>query len=56
MGAAPDATWDPVWAGSQERFFSIKGDTFTVRTGRQTHPSFPDRELWMVAVAERASD
>jgi hypothetical protein len=51
-----DATWDPVWAGFQERFFSIKDGTFTVRTGRQTHPSFPGRDLWMVAMAERASD
>lgn len=51
-----DATWDPVWAGFQERFFSIKDNTFAVRTGRQTHPSFSGRELWMVTVAERASD
>lgn len=48
-----DATWDPAWAGRQERFFSIDGDTFTVRTAPQTHPSFPNRELVMVGMARR---
>lgn len=51
-----DATWDPAWAGIQERFFSIENDTFTVRTGRQTHPSFPGRDLWMVGIAKRADE
>ncbi len=51
-----DATWDPAWAGSQERFFSIEGDVFTVRSSKQTHPSFPGRDLFMVAVAKRSSD
>ena len=51
-----DASWDPAWAGRQERFFSIENDTFTVRTGRPTHPAFPGQELWMVAEAKRASD
>jgi hypothetical protein len=49
-----DATWDPAWAGRQERFFSIDGDTFTVRTAPQTHPSSPGRELVMIGVARRA--
>jgi hypothetical protein len=51
-----DATWEPGWAGFQERFFSIEGDTFTVRTGKQTHPSFPGRDVWVVGVAKRASN
>lgn len=48
-----DATWDPTWAGRQERFVSIDGDTITVRTAPQTHPSFPGRELVMVGIARR---
>lgn len=48
-----DASWDPAWAGTQERFFSIEGDILTVRTAKQTHPSFPGRDLWMVGVAKR---
>ena len=51
-----DASWDPTWAGTQERFFSIEGDILTVRTAKQTHPSYPGRDLWMVAVAKRLSD
>jgi hypothetical protein len=51
-----DATWDPAWAGIQERFFSIEGDTFTVRTARQTHPSFPGRDLWIIGVAQKFSE
>jgi hypothetical protein len=46
----------PSWAGFQERFFSIKYGTFTVRTGRQTHPSFRGETCGWSAVAERASD
>ena len=51
-----DASWDPAWAGTQERFFSIKGNILTVRTAKQTHPSFPGRDLWMIGVAKRSSD
>lgn len=51
-----DATWDPTWDGVQERFFSVEGDIFTVRTAKQTHPSFPGRDLWMVGVAKRSND
>ena len=50
-----DATWDPTWAGVQERFFSVEGDIFTVRSARQTHPSFPGRDLCMVGVAKRSA-
>jgi hypothetical protein len=50
-----DATWDPAWAGVQERFFSIEGDVLSVRTERQTHPSFPGRDLWMVGIARKIS-
>ena len=48
-----DATWDPAWTGRQERFFSIDGDTITVRTAPQTNPAFPGRELVMVGIARR---
>lgn len=51
-----DATWDPAWTGTQERFFSIEGDVLSVRTARQTHPSFPGRDLWMVGVARKTSE
>ena len=51
-----DASWDPAWAGVQERSFPIEGDILTVRTAKQTHPSFPGRDLWMVGLAKRSSD
>lgn len=51
-----DATWDPAWTGVQERFFSIEGDVLNVRTARQTHPSFPGQDLWMVGVARKTSE
>ena len=39
-----DLAWFPDWVGTEQvRFFSLDGDTLSLRSGVQTHPRYPGR-------------
>ena len=41
-----EVAWHPAWIGTEQaRFFSIANDVLSIRSGEQTHPSFPGRRV-----------
>ena len=41
-----DMAWHPAWVGTEQvRSCELNGDRLTLRTGRQTHPSYPGKEV-----------
>lgn len=42
-----DMAWHPAWVGTEQvRFYELSEDRLTLRTGRQTHPRYPGREVY----------
>jgi hypothetical protein len=40
-----DVAWNPAWIGTEQvRFFAIRGDMLSVRSGLVAHPAFPGRQ------------
>jgi len=39
-----DLGWHPDWVGTEQvRFFALHGEKLSIRSGKQTHPRYPDR-------------
>ena len=46
-----DVAWHPAWEDTQQpRFYELKGDTLTLRTELQDHPSYPSWRLRGVVI------
>jgi Lipocalin-like domain len=49
-----DGSWHPSWLVSEQvRFFKLNGDVLSIRSGLQTHPNFPGKELYGVLEWQR---
>lgn len=49
-----DLSWHPGWVGTEQvRFFKIEGDRLSIRTGLQTHPAHPGKQVYGVIEWER---
>lgn len=49
-----DVAWHPAWAGTEQvRFCEFNGDKMIMKTGRQTHPKYPGREVYGIIEWQR---
>lgn len=49
-----DLSWHPAWVGTdQVRFVELHGDRLSIRSGLQTHPALPGRDIYGVIDWER---
>ena len=51
-----DLSWHPDWVGTEQvRYFKLDGEKLSLRTGKQTHPRFPDKLAYGVIDWRRES-